>query len=127
MSAAIQLYTVLSINGEKWTAYRTDAKSDRRRWYFQCCGKSLDPWNRRLLFADDRQGNSGNPRREVVMPRRKMQIGDLLTFKAATRYSYRKATRKITGFMPDGRPEVTYAGWQGFIVQPREIISVARP
>lgn len=43
MSAAIQLYTMLSINGEKWTAYRTDAKSDRRRWYFQCCGKSSIP------------------------------------------------------------------------------------
>lgn len=61
------------------------------------------------------------------MMRRKMRVGDLLTFKAATRCSYRKATRKITGFMPDGRPEVTYAGWSGFIVQPREIISVERP
>lgn len=26
------------------------------------------------------------------------RVGDLLTFKAATRYSYRKATRKITGY-----------------------------
>lgn len=57
---------------------------------------------------------------------RKMRVGDLLTFKAATRYSYRKATRVITGFDSYGRPEVRYAGWSGFIVQPKEIISVQR-
>lgn len=57
------------------------------------------------------------------MTRRRMKIGDLLTFKAATRCSYRKATRKITGFDDRGRPLVTYAGWSGFIVQPYEIIS----
>jgi hypothetical protein len=61
------------------------------------------------------------------MTKRKMRVGDLLTFKAATRCSYRKATRKITGFDHLGRPLVTYAGWNGFIVQPREIISTERP
>lgn len=61
------------------------------------------------------------------MTKRKMRVGDLLTFKAATRCSYRKATRVITGFDSLGRPEVRYAGWSNFIVQPREIISVERP
>jgi hypothetical protein len=61
-----------------------------------------------------------------IMTRKKMRVGDLLTFKAATRASYRKATRKITGFDNYGRPLVSYAGWQGFIVQPKEIISVER-
>lgn len=56
----------------------------------------------------------------------KMRVGDLLTFKAATRCSYRKATRKIVDFCHDGRPMVHYAGWSDFIVQPREIISVER-
>lgn len=57
---------------------------------------------------------------------KKMRVGDLLTFKAATRYSYRKATRIITGFDHYGRPEVSYSGWRGFIVRPNEIISVER-
>lgn len=62
------------------------------------------------------------------MGRRKtMRVGDLLTFKAATRCSFRKATRVITGFDEYGRPLVRYAGWHGFIVQPREIIAVERP
>jgi hypothetical protein len=58
------------------------------------------------------------------MAKRQMKIGDLLTFKAATRYSFRKATRKITGFDSYGRPLVTYAGWSDFIVQPHEILFV---
>lgn len=36
--------------------------------------------------------------------RKKMHVGDLLTFKAATRCDYKKATRKITGFDHLGRP-----------------------
>lgn len=60
------------------------------------------------------------------MRKKKMRIGDLLTFKAATRCHYRKATRIITGFDSYGRPLVRYAGWSGFIVQPNEIISVER-
>lgn len=61
------------------------------------------------------------------MTRRKMRVGDLLTFKAATRCSYRKATRKIKGFDHLGRPLVGYSGWSDFIVMPKEIISVERP
>lgn len=57
---------------------------------------------------------------------KKMRVGDLLTFKAATRYSYRKATRVITGFDSFGRPGVRYAGWHGFIVHPKEIIAIER-
>lgn len=60
------------------------------------------------------------------MTQHKMSVGDLLTFKAATRCSYRKATRKIKGFDHLGRPLVGYAGWSDFIVQPKEIISVVR-
>jgi hypothetical protein len=56
----------------------------------------------------------------------KMRIGDLLTFKAATRCSYRKATRVITGFDRFGRPEVSYSGWSGFVVMANEIISIQR-
>lgn len=60
------------------------------------------------------------------MTKRKMKIGDLLTFKAATRYSFAKATRKIKGFDAYGRPLVKYAGWTEFIVRPDEIISWER-
>lgn len=60
------------------------------------------------------------------MTRKKMKVGDLLTFKAATRYSFKKATRVITGFDHYGRPLVRYSGWSDFIVQPKEIISVRR-
>jgi hypothetical protein len=60
------------------------------------------------------------------MARKKMRVGDSLTFKAATRCSYRKATRRITGFDNWGRPLVHYAGWSDFIVQPHEIIGVER-
>jgi hypothetical protein len=58
--------------------------------------------------------------------RNQMEVGDLLTFKSATRYSFRKATRIITGFDSVGRPLVRYAGWSSFIVQPNEIISWER-
>lgn len=55
-----------------------------------------------------------------------MAVGDLLTFKSATRDSHRKATRKIVEFDHLGRPCVRYAGWMNFIVMPWEIISVKR-
>jgi hypothetical protein len=55
-----------------------------------------------------------------------MEVGDLLTFKAATRCSFRKATRKIRGFDHLGRPLVGYSGWADFTVMPKEIISVER-
>lgn len=66
------------------------------------------------------------PQTEPVK-RSAMRVGDLLTFKAATRCRYRKATRKIKGFDHLGRPLVGYSGWPDFIVMPREIISVPSP
>ncbi len=57
---------------------------------------------------------------------KKFKVGDLLTFKAATRYSYRKATRKIVSIDHYGRPCVRYCGWSEFIVRPNEILSVER-
>ena len=59
----------------------------------------------------------------AIMGKRKMRVGDRLTFKAATRSHYRKATRPIRGFTPQGRPMVAYHGWSDFVVQPHEIIS----
>lgn len=55
-----------------------------------------------------------------------LHIGDSLTFKAATRYSYKKATRKIVSIDHYGRPCVRYGGWSEFIVRPNEILSVER-
>lgn len=66
------------------------------------------------------------PQTEPVK-RSAMRVGDLLTFKAATRCSYRKATRKINGFSLTGRPTVHYSGWSRFIVREDEIISIERP
>lgn len=56
-----------------------------------------------------------------------MRVGDLLTFKAVTLNSYRKATRLINGFTLTGRPTVRYSGWSNFIVREDEIISIERP
>jgi hypothetical protein len=53
-------------------------------------------------------------------------VGDLLTFKAATRSHYHKATRVITGIDSYGRPLVSYHGWSGFVVRPDEIISASK-
>lgn len=54
---------------------------------------------------------------------REPRVGDRLTFKAATRSHYRKATRLINGFDTLGRPLVNYHGWSDFVVQLHEIIS----
>lgn len=61
------------------------------------------------------------------VPKSRMRVGDLLTFKAATRASFRTVTRKIRDFDPFGRPLVGYEGWPDFIVQPGEIKMVHRP
>lgn len=53
-----------------------------------------------------------------------MKVRDWLTFKSATRDSFRKAERKIRYIDPDGRPCVGYNGWTLFIVQIDEIMSV---
>lgn len=55
----------------------------------------------------------------------KFAVGDLLTFKAATRSHYRKATRVITGVDNFGRPLVSYHGWNGFVVRLDEVISAS--
>lgn len=51
-----------------------------------------------------------------------MKIGDWLTFKAQTRFCYRKARRVIVGFDSLNRPLVRYEGWPNFIVKHSEII-----
>jgi hypothetical protein len=52
-----------------------------------------------------------------------IKVGDYVTFKAATRTHYRKATRKVVGLSESG-PRVGYHGWPDFIVRWDEIISV---
>ena len=62
------------------------------------------------------------------------RVGDRLTFKAATRWSCAKATRKVNGFynlyaddgctIRDKYPTVRYGGWPDFVVRPYEIISI---
>lgn len=54
----------------------------------------------------------------------KIEIGDRITFTVSTRDGRNKATRKVTGFSPKGYPEVTYGGWNGFVVgwAPNDII-----
>lgn len=51
--------------------------------------------------------------------------GDRITFKAATRHSYRKVTRVVNGFwLSTNKPTVRYQGWSDFAVQAHEIIEV---
>lgn len=52
------------------------------------------------------------------------KIGDRITFRAATRWSDRKATRVVNGFF-NGRPTVRFGGWADFVVRPEEIIPAA--
>ena len=54
------------------------------------------------------------------------EVGELLTFKAATRSHYKQATRVIVSVDHVGRPCVRYHGWSNFAVWPDEIISVER-
>lgn len=51
------------------------------------------------------------------------KIGDTIIFKACTRYSFKKATRIVNGFMY-GNPTVRYAGYSDFMVKPSEIIQI---
>lgn len=50
-----------------------------------------------------------------------IKVGDRITFKSPTRYSFRKATRVVNGFLW-GRPTVRFGGWADFAVRPWEII-----
>lgn len=56
---------------------------------------------------------------------RKVAVGDSITFKAATRASFKKVTRKVVGIDEQGRPLVRYEGWENFIVHWREISAIA--
>jgi hypothetical protein len=51
-------------------------------------------------------------------------IGKRVTFKAATRWSFAKATRIIRKVHSNGNIEVRFGGWDAFIVRPHEIIEV---
>lgn len=54
-----------------------------------------------------------------------IKVGDRITFKALTRWSHKKATRKVNGFLGnEGEPTVRYGGCPEFIVHHREIIEV---
>lgn len=62
------------------------------------------------------------------MARKKVEVGDVITFKSPTRYSNEKAKRKVVGICSlTGYPEVRYAGWGNFLVKPKEIIKVEKP
>lgn len=52
-----------------------------------------------------------------------IKVGDYITFKAATRSHFRKATRKVVGLGETG-PRVGYHGWPNFVVRWSEITSV---
>jgi len=58
------------------------------------------------------------------MRRVKLNIGDRITFKAATRDSYKKITRVVTGFWSNGCPTVRAHGWSDFVVRWNEISAV---
>jgi hypothetical protein len=58
-----------------------------------------------------------------------IQIGDRITFRAATRWSGAKVTRVVNGFWQEdldrqSSPTVRYGGWGNFIVYRREILEV---
>lgn len=55
---------------------------------------------------------------------KKIEVGDYISFKAATRDTYRKAKRRVKSIDELGRPLVGYAGWSHFIVNRREILEV---
>jgi hypothetical protein len=54
-----------------------------------------------------------------------IKIGDHITFKAATRHSYAKATRIVTGFWgTTGMPTVRFHGWHNFVVRHHEVLAI---
>lgn len=56
----------------------------------------------------------------------KIEVGDYIVFKAATRDSFKKARRKVKRFDGFGRPLVGYGGWSEFIVHLEEILEVEK-
>jgi len=57
------------------------------------------------------------------MKKHTFEIGQTIVFKALTRHSYKKATRKINGSW-HGSPTVRYHGWNDFIIKDHEIIEI---
>ena len=54
-----------------------------------------------------------------------IEVGDSITFKACTRHSNNKVTRKVNGFWGStDSPTVRYEGWSDFAVRPSEIMEV---
>ena len=53
-----------------------------------------------------------------------IEIGDTITFRAITRWSGAKATRKVKGFTANGQVEVRYGGWGRFVLRNYEILSI---
>ena len=54
-----------------------------------------------------------------------IRVGDRITFKAATRHCFKKATRVVTSVPREGADWFTvkgYQGWSDFAVRPAEII-----
>jgi ATP-dependent Clp protease adapter protein ClpS len=60
------------------------------------------------------------------MTRKRPKIGDRIIFKAATRFSHRKATRVVKRVHANGSCEVGYSGWSDFVVRRAEILDVLR-
>lgn len=48
--------------------------------------------------------------------RKRIEVGDRVTFTVTTRDGRRKATRKVVGFDHLGRPEVRFNGWSNFVL-----------
>lgn len=57
---------------------------------------------------------------------RKINVGDRITFRAATRSDFKVAKRKVVSFDSFGCPQVRYHGWKDFIVRWDEISAVER-
>lgn len=53
-----------------------------------------------------------------------INVGDRITFRAATRWSGASVTRVVRGFDAFGRPLVRYGGWSDFVVRLDEISAV---
>ena len=68
--------------------------------------------------------------KSVTIKHMNIEVGDTITFKAVTRYSHEKVSRKVTGvYDADGKVSVgvRYQGWSPFFVRPEEVISVTKP
>ena len=59
---------------------------------------------------------------------RKIEIGDRIKFKAATRWNCGAVWRKVNGFWMDNTslPTVRYGGWSNFAVKLSEVLEVEK-